>query len=94
MVSHGSAFPFNSVCEEGTPETKQNVHFSSHSQVSESALEKLSSALLISKFNEHHSVPVFYDLSAASHALTAPACPSPQLPGLCSPSLSLTINGL
>lgn len=94
MVSHGSAFPFNSVCEEGTPETEQNVHFSSHSQASESALAKLSSALLISRSNAHHSVAVFYDLSAASDAPTAPACPPPQLPGLHSPSLSLTINGL
>lgn len=41
-----------------------------------------------------HSTPVLSDLSATSEALTAPACPPPQLSGLHSPSLSLTIGGL
>lgn len=94
MVSHGSTFPFNSVCREGTHETEQDVHFSSYGQASESALAKLSNVLLISKFNKHHSFPILFDLSETSDVLTAPACPPPRLPGLYSPSLTLTFSGL
>lgn len=41
-----AGFPFNSVCEEGTYETEQNVHFSSYDQASESVLAKLSNVIL------------------------------------------------
>lgn len=85
MVSHGSVFPFNSVCGEGTHESEQDVHFLSYGQASESALAKLSNVLLISKFNEHHSLPILFDLSETCDVLTASACPPLQLPGPHSP---------
>lgn len=47
--------PFHSTVSMGKePKKQQDVHFSSHTQVSEGAVAKLSNALLISKSNESH----------------------------------------
>lgn len=53
---------------------------------------KTPNVLIIPKFNDHHSVPILYDLSVASDTLTAPACSPPQLSGHHSTGLSLTTD--
>lgn len=78
---HGSAFPFNSVCEAGNHETERDVQPSSHSQASGSALAKLSGTLLSSKPKEPHQVPIA--CASQKHLMRWQHLPGPpQSPGL------------
>lgn len=88
------SFPFNSVCEERTYETEQNVHFSSYGQASASVLAKLSNVILTLNPMVSFTLNLIWPLKSIWCAdKYLPVCP-PQLPRLHSPGLTLTIDSL